>query len=623
MSLQGDESLLAKIAEEHKTTVSERIYIDEGVSSYKGKNLESGQLGEIIKDIERSKIKKDDIIVMRALDRLSRQELTDSETLYNRIIGAGVHILTTIDNHLYKKNCVMSSVLKTLALNTAHEESAKKSYLTNRYALHRIEEFQRGVRPEQGTAFDVGVGKHPFWITLIDRVVHPHPVYMQAAKDIVRLIINGDGTRTVMKYLEQHYPERDWRYSSIARFYQMESLVGVLNLKLEEREYRLEQYYPRVCSDTDFQKMSIRKQQNFVASGNRKRTSILAGIRRLYCGCNLAMGAGVKLYENSSNPYYKCLHLMNPCIHYINQHVLDRIVLDAVQTHVFKTEEYDDTELQDLIAKCEIMRKKYAKQQNMLISDPDLFTPDFKERMRDAKYEIEQVESAIMRERKQHAVIDDVDLDSYQKWQSEIGEFALIDDDDARKEMRTRIQKVIRRITVDQQLVTIEIIDGSIFHRHIIKDKRHIVTYSKVHVVDADTLEMIKMTNDKLLQVYCLESDLERYKSACEIDEELLTRIRMRSITDHSLVFRDAIEKYLDSHEVLMWKRSAVMKLGLTTTQWQDFKSPETMKSTDITVREIQYKNKHYIKKRATVAYKSYNEQAIKDLLGAHSLISD
>ncbi|WP_140322145.1 recombinase family protein, partial [Vibrio parahaemolyticus] len=103
MSLQGDEALLSRIAKEYHTTVSDRIYIDEGVSSYKGKNLESGQLGEIVRDIEKGRIKKGDIIVMRALDRLSRQELTDSENLYNRIVGAGVNIYTTIDNHLYKQ----------------------------------------------------------------------------------------------------------------------------------------------------------------------------------------------------------------------------------------------------------------------------------------------------------------------------------------------------------------------------------------------------------------------------------------------------------------------------------------------------------------------------------------
>ena len=625
MSLQGDEALLSRIAKEYHTTVSDRIYIDEGVSSYKGKNLESGQLGEIVRDIEKGRIEKGDIIVMRALDRLSRQELTDSENLYNRIVGAGVNIYTTIDNHLYKPNCVHSAILKTLALNTAHEESAKKAYLTNRYALHRIEAFQRGEKPENGTAWDIGVGKHPFWIQLDNKVVQPHRLYFQAAKDIVKLIIDGKGNREIMRYLEENHPRYDkdgerieWSYSLVASFHRKEALTGLRSVKLEDIEYKLEDYYPRVCTDLEFHQMSLRKEEKYVSNGNRARPTLLGGIRRLYCSCGRAMGG---ITPKDSPAFYRCLHILSPCISYISLRVVDRIVLDAIQTHVFESEKFDDTLLNELLSKADLMRIKYSKQESMLMSDPDLFTPEFKQQLRKSKLEIEQVEQEIMAERKKHAVIEDVDLKSYAEWQAAISEFQEQRDDEEIIKLRDKVQKLVRRIDIDGQLITITMVDGKKIYRHIVKDNTHDTVYCKVHVVDSETLEMVTLTNPALSDVYCLESELERFKSACNINQTFITRIAIREKTDHLGIVQQAVSDYLDEHDVLRWRRSDVMKLGVTTTQWQMFKEPEHMSGTGVVIEELKYKDKNYAKKSAVVAYKRYNEQAILNLLNARSLI--
>ncbi|MFA0350660.1 recombinase family protein, partial [Vibrio sp. 10N.222.55.C6] len=90
--------LLKDLENKYDTTVSDLIYNDEGVSSYKGKNVSHGELGRLLTDIERGVIKKGDIIVVRHLDRLSRLRLTGAMTIYNKIMEAGVLIHTTMDD---------------------------------------------------------------------------------------------------------------------------------------------------------------------------------------------------------------------------------------------------------------------------------------------------------------------------------------------------------------------------------------------------------------------------------------------------------------------------------------------------------------------------------------------
>lgn len=48
MSLQGDSKLLEELAKEYGTTVSDLVYSNEGVLSYKGKNVSHGELGRLL-----------------------------------------------------------------------------------------------------------------------------------------------------------------------------------------------------------------------------------------------------------------------------------------------------------------------------------------------------------------------------------------------------------------------------------------------------------------------------------------------------------------------------------------------------------------------------------------------
>lgn len=610
LSLQGDNAMLSQLSEQYQTTVSSDIYRDEGVSSFKGDNLNRGELGRLISDIESGKIASGDIIVIRSLDRLSRQSLTTSEQLYNRIVAADVRIHTTIDNRLYVKDCELSSILKTLSLKLAHEESAKKQYLTNRNALFRVEQFQRG-ETSNGYAYDVGVGKHPFWAQLDDKVVKPHPVYFECAKSIVRMMLQGDGTHKIIEWLNKHYPCKEWHYSTISAMHRKDTLMGRLNITLEDKKYQLDDFYPALCTEAEL--YQIRKQKETRTHQRQTDTySVLSGYERFYCGC----GWSVTSINPANKPAsYRCTRLPKPCFSYINQRVVNHVALDAIQTHVFVQQEFDSTQLDSLKSERDLLTDKVRKQQSLLIENPDLFDAEFKKAIQINKDELVSLETRIEAEQL-NSFQSGLSLDDYAQWQSDILKYSTSTDKDELLHVRGLIAKLVERIELDGQLVTVTMADGQKVFRHIIKNKRHDIQWCKVHVVDSETLHGVEIVNPSLLDVYCTECDLERFTKANDIHPDLSNTIEVTKATDHYQVVSDIVTQAIFDVNVIRWDRKTAMNLGVTTTQWQQFKDSEF----EFSIYQVNWKNRHYVKKTSKVACFEFNVDEAKALFGAHSI---
>jgi hypothetical protein len=616
MELQGDTKILQQLADTHNTTVSPDIYQDSGVSSYRGMNLTHGELGRILRDIEIGKIESGDIIVMRSLDRLSRQTLTESEILYNRIMSADVRIYTTIDSHMYIKDDAYSGILKVLSFKLANEESAKKQFLTNKYALHRIEQFQQNDIPDTGSAYDVGVGHHPFWIKLDKKtkIVHQHPIYFNVAKQIVARMLSGDGTRKIIEWLETSYPEREWFTSSIASLHTKDSLFGRLNIRLENKEYQLDGYYSPVCSEAELYQIRKLKKTRTTQS-KQKHYSLLSGYERLYCQCG---GSVSGTTPSKGAALYRCVR-PKPCFSYLNQRVLNHIVLDAIQTHVFVQQEYDTTQLDLLVAEQEQLTDKLRKQQNMLMEDPDLFDASAKQILKQSKDKVSALQISIDAERDNHYSTD-LDLNSYVEWQKDVLKYSTAIDEETLFEARKRIQKLVSNIEVNGQLVSITMMDGQTIHRHIIKTNTHNITWSKIHVVDEQTLAGVEIMHPQLLDVYCLESELSKFTTPCDIHNDLIKTVLV-SRTNHN-DFIHTVEKHLNVHSVLKWSRKDIMNLGITTTQWQDLKDGKCFKDSTVKIFNVCWKNNNYIKKTASIACTEFKSELVANLLCAKQITS-
>lgn len=120
---------------------SEHQMIDMGLSAYKGKNLESGALGVLLKEAQAGKFPFGTILFVEDLDRLSRAAIEDALQLLLAIIKTGLVVVTTIDWQEYRtgKMTLQTLMRSIMKMELAHEESAKKAFRTkqsyaNRYA---------------------------------------------------------------------------------------------------------------------------------------------------------------------------------------------------------------------------------------------------------------------------------------------------------------------------------------------------------------------------------------------------------------------------------------------------------------------------------------------------------
>ena len=75
---------------------------DLGVSAFKGANVTSGALGQFLAAVREGRIEKGSYLIVELLDRLSRQAVMESFTLFAEIMRAGVNIATLTDNQIYK-----------------------------------------------------------------------------------------------------------------------------------------------------------------------------------------------------------------------------------------------------------------------------------------------------------------------------------------------------------------------------------------------------------------------------------------------------------------------------------------------------------------------------------------
>ncbi len=120
----------AEYARTHDLELLEGSQLEDiGVSAFKGANVRDGALGGFLRAIKDRKVVQGSYLLVESLDRLSRQEVLRSLSLFVEIINAGVNIVTLTDNRVYtrEKVDVPDLIISLTIMSRAHEESRTKS----------------------------------------------------------------------------------------------------------------------------------------------------------------------------------------------------------------------------------------------------------------------------------------------------------------------------------------------------------------------------------------------------------------------------------------------------------------------------------------------------------------
>lgn len=352
MSLQGDDELLNKIANNFKTNVGRRVYADNGRSAYKGEHLK-GELGRFLSDLDKGetsytkeKISEGDILVIRHLDRLSRLNLSDSMTIYNNILKSGIRIHTTMDGRTYSNDDpndvqAVNNAIVGFVFANANEESKKKAYYQHKNTMARIEQFLRGERYQldnQEYPYELGLGQVPFHMVIKgphkNKYVTPKQREIKVLKQVVEHYLEGNSLYSCSSLMKKMrcYKSSD----QIKRILMSKSLIGVRELNVAGTQYELNDYYPRICTNETFDLLQERLTNQSLKYQYKPHqyNTILCGNSSLRCGLCKKSLVPARYRGNIANGYkvYKCRTV--GCNGFsLGQSHLNRLAIKAIQDY--------------------------------------------------------------------------------------------------------------------------------------------------------------------------------------------------------------------------------------------------------------------------------------------------
>jgi DNA invertase Pin-like site-specific DNA recombinase len=116
-----------KYAEAHDLGIL-MVLFDKGYSGYRGDNIKSGKLGELLQDIRDGKIKLGTVLLVESLDRLSREAPISQFLLLAEILNAGIEVVTFGDGKRYTLEAMNNNphdLFGALGIMTRSNDEAK------------------------------------------------------------------------------------------------------------------------------------------------------------------------------------------------------------------------------------------------------------------------------------------------------------------------------------------------------------------------------------------------------------------------------------------------------------------------------------------------------------------
>lgn len=279
------------------------IIIDEGVSSYKGKNVNKGKFKEILSRIESGVIRKGDYIVVESIDRITRQRVSDGVELLQGILKKGIRIYTTIDRICYsydrEEDDLQNIVMIALIAKRANEESVTKSRRRKdvwtkhkKLAAEGVARINRK-KPPYGLSFDESISGF---------VINEGEA--AEIKEIFNLL-KYMGVSNAIKSVNRN-SKRKWANRHVMHMIDSQYPLGVLrsqrrtsNDKKELIEY-IEGYYPALVTQAEFNEavaaMKSRRDRKDYGNTSSEDFNIFRSVVK--CGC---CGSSL-VFEKQKNP---------------------------------------------------------------------------------------------------------------------------------------------------------------------------------------------------------------------------------------------------------------------------------------------------------------------------------
>lgn len=193
-SLRRQEEKAEAWAAKHGMVLDDRLRMrDLGVSAWMGANSETGALAGLLNMLRTGKLEQGTILLIEAMDRLTRQGLDEAIPLFLELLKGGIEIVTLQDEQRYNKETLKDQakfILAVIYLSGANRESEIKSdRIRHAYDTNR----QQGKSQIFGSA--------PGWLTRKDKFSpwELDPVKAPVVRKVFELMAEGWGSGEIAK----------------------------------------------------------------------------------------------------------------------------------------------------------------------------------------------------------------------------------------------------------------------------------------------------------------------------------------------------------------------------------------------------------------------------------------
>ncbi|MEG2313167.1 recombinase family protein [Brevundimonas sp.] len=448
-------------ASKHGWTITERL-TDEGRSAFKAAHKrETAALGQFLRAVDDGRYGDGDILLIEALDRLSREEPMDALENIRRITRAGIRV-EIINAHIsltrgsYEANAgSLAQLLFGAAF--AHGESKRKSeLLTAAWKKKR----------EAGELRTT----HPFWMdkhkTLIpERVEDVRLIFDLAERGFGRTMTARELTRMGRKSWgnARFKHESEWCAATVSNVIRNRAVTGECQAMSNGKPVGpvVADYYPQIISVEQFERVHAAPVRRFSEKGSGRR----AEIGNIFKGWfNCSCGRTMQLAWTRDNRYLRCSGWASrACPNMAGRRsgmryeVLEEGFLRALkEMTLVDTSSDQKRELEgDLIAAergLEVARQNTTKLVDMLL---DMDTPAIRQRLSDEESKARELENEIAQIKleltRKSRTLDDEHAEAVNLYER----FLAVKDDE-RVELRQRINQTLLRIIKTGQMSAVD-----------------------------------------------------------------------------------------------------------------------------------------------------------------------
>jgi len=236
---------------------------DEGLSGYKGHNVERGSLGHFLNEVRAGKIPAGTALIIENLDRLSRQGIDATTDLLKQLTKHGVDIHVIALNRVLRagfNNSLVDYLLIGVQADLAFQESKKKS--------ERIGSAWASKKSKLGNG-EIYTRNIPKWLKVENGKIVEVPEVVLMVRRAFQMAANGIGVDNIVRAIDGKF-SRSW----FTRLLSDRSVLGEFHPKGAEV---IPNYFPQIIDQSEFDavrlQMQGKRRNGRSAGGNRQRST--------------------------------------------------------------------------------------------------------------------------------------------------------------------------------------------------------------------------------------------------------------------------------------------------------------------------------------------------------------